>query len=345
MKINEVFFKNSNLLSSLNDGSGLWLFACFKDGGFIDAIRIGFMLGFFEGIDYGVETLTGDPNIVSLRIEVLTSEGLYTYIDQGFERKDFRHAINEVNINIGDNLKITQTDDNELSWQVKDKSEKVVLNLNLEMDSFHLYPSFVLPNNFIDMAVAPKVKVTGDAILDDNKYKVDGFGAMDQFWSKKVQSKSAKKYGYSHYEPIMWNEKFTSVLYYIKSSDDKSYLQDLLLILDDGKIRRLDEVSIEHLGYKESNGSMCPTAYTVNGRGKDLEIEYKVKTILRKKIFTWGYPEEIVRSWAPDFSFPLMTSKGVIKEKTGKDLNVLEIEGKGILEFVHVNHDPFEGIK
>lgn len=181
MRINDVFIKNSNLLSSLNDGSGLWLFAIFKDSSFINAIRIGFMLGFFDGKDYGVASLKGDPNIISLRIEVLTGEGLYTYIDQGFERKDFRHEIDKVSMNIGDNLKITQLSDNKLRWKIKDKSEKVCLNLVLKMDLFRLYPSVILPNNFIDMAVAPKVEVTGDVILDDNKYEVDGLGAMDQF--------------------------------------------------------------------------------------------------------------------------------------------------------------------
>ena len=62
MKINDVFFQNSNLLSSINDSSGLWLFANFKKDCFIEALRVGFMLGFYEGIDYGIKSIIGDPN-------------------------------------------------------------------------------------------------------------------------------------------------------------------------------------------------------------------------------------------------------------------------------------------
>jgi len=339
MKINNVFFQNSNLLSSINDSSGFWLFANFKKDCFIDAIRIGFMLGFYEGIDYGIESITGDLNKVTLRLEVLTKKGLYTYMDQSFERKDFRHSINKIQMNIGSNLKIIQVNDNEIKWVVKDKSEKLILDLNLKMDLFHLYPSLVMPNNFANIAVSPKTKVSGEISIDGNKYKVDGLGALDQYWSKKIKSRSAKKYGYSHYEPIMWNEEFTSVLYYIKSSDKKVYFQDLLLSFKDSKIKRLEEINIKHLDYKESSGSFSPTNYIVSAKDNDVEIEYEVKILPRDKISTWGYPEELLKSWVPDM--PLISARGVIKQKGKNNINVTKINGKGILEFLLVGHNPF----
>ena len=343
MKINDVFFQNSNLSSSINDSSGLWLFANFKSDCFIEALRIGFMLGFYEGIDYGIKSITGDPNKVTLRLEVLTKKGLYTYIDQGFERKDFRHSINKIQMNIGSNLKITQVDDNEINWVVRDKSEKLILDLNLKMDLFHLYPSLVMPNNFANMAVSPKTKVSGEVSIDSNKYKVDGFGALDQYWSKKIKSISAKKYGYSHYEPIMWNEEFTSVLYYIKSSDKKVYFQDLLLSFKGSKVKRLEEIDIKHISYEESSGGFSPTDYIVSAKGKDVEIEYEVKITPRDKILTWGSPEELLKSWVPDM--PLISAKGVIREKGRNNINITKINGKGILEFILVSCNPFKESK
>lgn len=343
MKINDVFFQNSNLSSSINDSSGLWLFANFKKDCFIEALRVGFMLGFYEGIDYGIKSITGDPNKVTLRLEILTKKGLYTYIDQSFERKDFRHSINKIQMNIGNNLKIIQVNDNEINWAVRDKSEKLILNLNLKMDLFHLYPSIVLPNNFANVAVSPKTKVSGEVSIDGNKYKVNGFGALDQYWSKKIKSSSAKKYGYSHYEPIMWNEKFASVLYYIISSDRKVYLQDLILSFKDRKIKRLEEINIKHIDYKESSGSFSPTNYIISAKGNDLEVEYEVKIIPRDKISTWGYPEELLKSWVPDM--PLIYAKGVIREKDGSNINIIKINGKGIQEFILVDYNPFKGIK
>jgi len=339
MKINDIFFQNSNLSSSINDSSGLWLFANFKNDCFIDAIRVGFMLGFYEGIDYGIESITGDPNKVTLRLEILTKKGLYTYIDQGFERKDFRHSINKIQMNIGNNLKIIQVNGNEINWVARDKSEKLILNLNLKMDLFHLYPSLVMPNNFANMAVSPETKISGEISIDDNKYKVDGFGALDQYWSKKIKSRSAKRYGYSHYEPIMWNEKFASVLYYIESSDKEVYLQDLLLSFKGNKIKRLEEINIKHVNYEELNGVFSPTNYIVNAKGTGMEIEYEVKIIPRKKIATWGYPKELIESWVP--GMPLISAKGVIKEKSKNNINVTKINGKGILEFLLVGHNPF----
>ena len=165
MKINDVFFQNSNLSSSMNDSSGLWLFANFKKDCFIEALRVGFMLGFYEGIDYGIKSITGDPNKVTLRLEILTRKGLYTYIDQSFERKDFRHSINKIQMNIGNNLKIIHVDKNKINWITKNKSEKLIINLDLKMDLFHLYPSIVLPNNFANVAVSPETKVSGEVFM------------------------------------------------------------------------------------------------------------------------------------------------------------------------------------
>ena len=343
MKINDVFFQNSNLLSSMNDSSGFFLFSNFKKDCLVNAIRLGFMLGFYEGIDYGIESITGDPNKVTLRMEILTRKGLYTYIDQGFERKDFRHSINKIQMNIGDNLKITQVGNNKIEWMTKDKSGKLDVNLKLKMGQFHLYPSLVMPNNFSNMAVSPGVKVSGEIFIDGSKYKVDGLGALDQYWSRKIKSDSAKKYGYSHYEPIMWNEKFTSVLYYIVSSNKEVYLRDLLLSIEGEKLKRLEEINIEYLDYKESGGSFSPANYIVSVKDNNVEIEYEVKIIPRDKILTLGYPEELLKSWVPDM--PLISAKGVIREKGKNNINVTKINGKGILEFLLVGHNPFRSVK
>jgi hypothetical protein len=342
VKINDVFFQNSNLQGAINDSSGLWLFANFKSSCFIRALRAGFMLGFYEGIDYGINSIKGDPNKVTLRLEILTKEGLYTYIDQSFERKDFSHSINKIQMNISNNLNIAQINDNELNWVTEDKSKRLFVNLNLKIDLFHLYPSIVLPNNFANIAVSPKTEISGEVFIEGSSYKVNGFGALDQYWSKKIQSGSAKKYGYSQYEPIMWNEGIYSVLYYIQSSDKKVYLQDLLVSLKNRCLKRIEKVDIKYIGYEKSNGNFIPFNYIVSAKSDELEVEYEVKIIPHKRISTWGYPEELIKSWVPDM--PLIFAKGVIKEKEDKNFKEIRIDGEGIQEFVLAYYNPFKDI-
>ena len=141
----------------------------------------------------------------------------------------------------------------------------------------------------------------------------------------------------------MWNEEFTSVLYYIKSSDRKVYFQDLLLSFKGRKIKRLEEINIKHISYKELSGGFSPTDYIVSAKGKDVEIEYEVKIIPRDKILTWGYPEELLKSWVPDM--PLISAEGVIRERGRNNINVTKINGKGILEFILVSCNPFKESK
>jgi hypothetical protein len=340
MKINDVFFQNSNLLCPMNDSSGFFLFSNFRKHCYVDALRIGFMLGFYEGLDYGIESIIGDPNKVTLRIEILTKEGFYTYIDQGFERKDFRHSINKIEMEIGENLKITQLGSNRINWIIGDKSGKLKVNLKLKTVFFHLYPSLIMPNNFSNMAVSPYTEVKGNIIIEDKRYEVDGLGALDQYWSRKIKSNSAKKYGYSHYETIMWDDKYTSVLYYIVSSNKEVYLSDILLSIGGKKLKRLDGINIKHLGYKELDNSFIPTNYSVNAKGDGIEFEYEVKIIDRDKILTSGYPEELLKSWVPNM--PFIDAHGFIRKKSKIRNNILNVNGKGILEFLLVDYNPFK---
>lgn len=342
MKINDVFFQNSNLLSAINDSSGLWLFANFESNCFIRALRTGFMLGFYEGIDYGINSIKGDPNKVTLRLEILTKEGLYTYIDQSFERKDFRHEIDKIQMNIGKNLIIKQTGENELNWIVEDKTKRIIINLILKMDLFYLYPSIVMPNNLANMAVSPKTEIFGEIFIDNSYYKVSGIGALDQYWSKKIKSGSAKKYGYSYYEPIMWNEDSASVLYYIVSSDKKIYLQDLELSLHNGYLKRFEKVKIKIINYEEKEGFYIPVNYIVSSENDDMEIKYEARVMPHNRIATWGYPEKLIKSWVP--SMPLISAKGVIKEKKDNSFKEIKIEGEGIQEFILAYYNPFKDI-
>ena len=141
----------------------------------------------------------------------------------------------------------------------------------------------------------------------------------------------------------MWNEKFASVLYYIVSSDRKVYLQDLVLSFKDRKIKRLEEINIKHINYKESSGSFNPTNYIVSAKGNKIEVEYEVKIIPHDKISTCGYPKELLKSWVPDM--PLISASGLIKEKDGSNVNITKIDGKGIQEFILVDYNPFKSVK
>lgn len=115
----------------------------------------------------------------------------------------------------------------------------------------------------------------------------------------------------------------------------------MILCRKENELKRLDKVSIEHLDYRESNGSFCPIEYSVRAIGKDCEIEYEVKIILRDKIQTWGYPDWLLKVWAPDMSLPLIDAEGVIREKNGDSIKETSIQGKGIFEFGMNHKNPF----
>jgi hypothetical protein len=340
MRINDVFFQNSNLYGTMNDCSGLWLFACFRNGCFIETLRVGFMLGFYEGVDYGLPSISGDPGKVTLRLEILTREGLHTYIDQRFGRNDLRHAIGSFGISVRDRLEIVQTGDNDLVWSFSDDSGEYGIRLNLQADAYHLYPALVLPNNFSNMVVAPAVDVSGEVTVKGEVYDVTGMGALDQNWSRKTLSHSAKPYGYSHYEPIFWNDAFTSVLYYIVTADGTVHLQELILSEDRGERVVLNRVAIEHLAFEDAGGTSSPTKYRVKAEGDAARVEYVADITRRERVATWGHPEMLLNTWVPEM--PLISAQGAITKSSGGAAGKTEISGKGILEFILVDLDPSE---
>jgi hypothetical protein len=323
----------------MNDCSGLWLFACFKEDCFIDSLRVGFMLGFYEGIDYGLDSIYGDPNKVTIRLEILTKEGLYTYIDQRFDRNDFRCSIEKLWIKISDRLEITQNSDNEINWKFFDNTGKFCINLNLKVNSYYLYPSLILPNNFDNMIVAPNVDISGEVNVKGIKAKVFGMGALDQNWSRKIKSNSAHRYGYSHYEPIFWNNEFTSVLYYVVSSNKKLVLHDLILSKNHKENIVLDKITVNHISYENVNGTLNPMRYRVKARSEEINMDYLVDIIPRKRLEIWGYPDILLKTWVPNM--PLISAKGIIKEHSKGNIKKINIIGKGILEFIRVDLNPF----
>ncbi len=334
MKLLDIFFQNIKLSGLLNDSSGLWLFGNLKEGSFVDAVRIGFMLGFYEGIDYGIHNIKGDPNLVTVRIEVLSKDGLYTYIDQGYTRKDFYCNSQGVHIKIAENIIIKQINDNNILWLIKDDEDRLIVDLRLDLHFYHKVPDIVLPNNFISMLISPMVRISGDIRVLGKKYPVEGIGAIDQYASKKIISASAKKYGYSFYEPIMWSDHISSVLYYLITSDGKAYLDDLLLVYDD----KLEKLKIEHLqinAFTDYGGCLLPSNYSIKSSNEDFEFYYEAKTENRKKVLTWGYPKELINSWVPNL--PVISAAGILSYRKTSMKKDLDVTGKGILEFLNVN--------
>ncbi|KPJ85330.1 MAG: hypothetical protein AMS17_14525 [Spirochaetes bacterium DG_61] len=338
MKLADVFFQNSSLYGSMNDCSGLWLFACFNDDCYIESLRAGFMQGFYEGIDYGLESIHGDPNKVTVRLEILTKEGLYTYIDQRFGRNDFRHSVDGMNMSIRNRLKIMQTGDSEVVWSMIDTTGDFGITLNLRAHSYHLYPTLVLPNNLSNMVVSPDVDVSGVVTVKGEAFDVSGMGALDQNWSRKIHSESAQRYGYSHYEPIYWNNEFASVLYFIVSANGTVYLQDLILTMHRGKNIVFHEVALEHTSFEEINGISIPVKYRVHARIENIEIDYVVDIIPTKTLAVSGYPEMLLKTWVPNM--PLISARGTVREHSGQGTKETSIVGKGILEFILVDLDP-----
>lgn len=337
MKINEVFFQNSNLTGSLNDCSGIWLLVAFKDNKYIDALRVGFFLGSYEGIDYGIKSIKGDQDKVSIRLEILTKDGLYTYIDQSFRRRDFIHTINKLEMNISDRLIIKQINDNEINWILKDNSEEFIINLNLTMNLFHLFPSMIFPNNNINIIVAPHIKVSGNIYIKGETFKVEGIGEFDQYWSKKIASKSARKYGCSFYETIMWNEKFSSVLFYLLDECGDVYLQDLIFSYDGIDSILFNEVKINNIVYKNYFGIKNPISYEVLAKNTtlNLEINYVVNIINKPNIKKWGNPEKYLKVLSENMPFNLVSANGHVSNGIGDKVHIIKLEeGKGILEFL-----------
>lgn len=127
----------------------------------------------------------------------------------------------------------------------------------------------------------------------------------------------------------MWNDGFSSALYYIVNSDGEIYLQDLLLSYDGVELILLDKISIKHVSHQNINGNLFPAYYEVKAESKDIQMEYSAKVVNRKVIKTWGYPEYLLKDWVP--GLPLLHAEGQIIEGDGRKIR---IKGKGIFEFI-----------
>ncbi|MHB8279666.1 MAG: hypothetical protein ACYDIA_18720 [Candidatus Humimicrobiaceae bacterium] len=53
-----------------------------------------------------------------------------------------------------------------------------------------------------------------------------------------------------------------------------------------------------------------------------------------------GYPETLINSWVPNL--PLISAVGELKEKDNYNNKILNISGKGILEFLLVEKKSFK---
>lgn len=308
------------------DFDGYWLFAPLRRGTDFRALKMGFSVGHYEGSDFALDG-RGDPNKVRCTLELIGERDRITFKKTGLTRAQVASAPDGLDIRVGALARIRGAWPT-LDFEMRHPEEGIAVDVQLAGRHVHWWPDMVLPGTTFRQYVVPDAAVTGSITIRDRTYGISGLGAFDRPFGRLVASPTSAGLGHSHYDVIMWDERFITVSWLVSDREGRPHIA-YGMGTGSGALLLFERFEVEYLEFEEhAKGKRIPRRWRGVLSGEAGTLTYSAAAV--------GYDADAALAAEPTANH-LLTCDGTFTGRQGK---TVVLAGVGFPEYHVAYWDP-----
>ena len=280
--------------------------------------------------DYGLDEAPISDNSLFIRIEIITSQGIYAYLSSDPNSGQALHSSPtglDIRFSQGQRDLIRMSGWPVTRWQFQNAEGTLAADLVVQLNQLTVWPDFLMPNNTFGVSVG-SAAVSGRIAIEGQTTAVAGTAVFDHPRIV-VQPNHVPPFGWYLYSPIQFVDGTQLACYYAEDGvGQRDEIYSAGMMVWDGKGRWLADCQVSNL--KLDNDGL-PVQWETHLKGEGCSASFSVK--IRQLPLVGGWSEaDPSRARGKYVAYPLLMEVEGEAQLQSRDVRLEH--GSGIAEFL-----------